>query len=135
MRNLTFDLESSSRGIHSLNSHRKNGKEIQKRRSRVLPKEKFEKFELRIFTLKKRNFQKIQNFSQRERVSRASEPQVTGIIAETIPVPDRYHTGIYNSKRKKFQRVKSVSSPNLLETALCGGHIDERYKTPTNGPF
>ena len=46
------------------------------------------------------------------------------ITAETIPVPDRYQNGIYNSKRKKFQRVKSVSSPNLLETALC---TDERY--------
>ena len=67
-------------------------------------------------------FQIIQKFKKRERVSRASEPQV--IIAETIPVPDRYQTGIYNSKRKRFQRVKSVSSPNLLETALCN---DERY--------
>ena len=73
-------------------------------------------------TGKFQNFQIFQKFKKRERVSRASEPQV--IIAETIPVPDRYQTGIYNSKRKRFQRVKSVSSPNLLETALCN---DERY--------
>ena len=50
-----------------------------------------------------------------ERVSRASEPQV--ILAESIPVPS------FNTKRKRFQRVKSVSSPNLLETALS---VEER---------
>ena len=121
LRKLTFDPELSSRGIQRLIHPKENGETIQKRRSRVLPKGKFRKF-LTIFFWMTGKFQIFQKFKKRERVSRASEPQV--IIAETIPVPDRYQTGIYNSKRKRFQRVKSVSSPNLLETALCN---DERY--------
>jgi len=118
----------SSRGDHPFTRHiahhLKNGKEIQKRCFRVLPKGKILWNFFRMTGNSQNFFSKIfQKFQKRERVSRASEPEV--VIAETLPVPERYYqNGIYNSKRKRFHRVKSVSSPNLLETALC---YDERY--------